>query len=175
MEVVGKGKSMDNKGTKQERNLNVALGGVSCVFKREIKPFQQYEIWSRVLTWDEKWLYIVSYFVIGGTGKAVMESLHTQGQKGTNFNPNKAILASSVSRYVFKDGRITVRPESVLGHNDLYPVTEVEVDAEDRHSQGPEAVERVSEIFARQRQRGSGIQLRRFLGVTLTYELRCNL
>ncbi|KAA8650156.1 uncharacterized protein ATNIH1004_002837 [Aspergillus tanneri] len=83
-----------------------------------------------------------------------MESLHTQGQKGTNFNPNKAILASSVSRYVFKDGRITVRPESVLGHNDLYPVTEVEVDAEDRHSQGPEAVERVSEIFARQRQRG---------------------
>jgi hypothetical protein len=35
--------------------LNCLLGGVSCTFRREIKPLQRFEIWTRVLCWDEKW------------------------------------------------------------------------------------------------------------------------
>ncbi|KAI9815798.1 MAG: hypothetical protein M1827_002194 [Pycnora praestabilis] len=42
------------------------LGGVSCVFRREIKPYKRYEMWSRVLCWDRKWLYIVTHFVKDG-------------------------------------------------------------------------------------------------------------
>ncbi|KAL3429418.1 hypothetical protein BDV09DRAFT_200631 [Aspergillus tetrazonus] len=38
----------------KNRSLDVALGGVSCFFKREIKALQAFEIWSRVLSWDEK-------------------------------------------------------------------------------------------------------------------------
>ncbi|KAK1144819.1 hypothetical protein N8T08_004831 [Aspergillus melleus] len=44
------------------------LSGVQCVFRREIKPYQGYEVWSRVMSWDEKWVYIVSHFVERGPG-----------------------------------------------------------------------------------------------------------
>ncbi|KAI9684703.1 MAG: hypothetical protein M1829_000078 [Trizodia sp. TS-e1964] len=47
--------------------VGFALGGVSCVFKREIKPYKAYEIWTRILTWDQKWIYTVSHFVEKGT------------------------------------------------------------------------------------------------------------
>lgn len=116
----------------KERSLNIALGGVSCVFKREIKPFQRFEIWSRVLAWDEKWLYIVSYFVLPGTGKAALKSLHDGAKKGKEFDPNNAILASSLSRYVFKDGRITIRPEDALVYNGLYGDNSAFVSERDR-------------------------------------------
>ncbi|KAL4811791.1 hypothetical protein BDW67DRAFT_189309 [Aspergillus spinulosporus] len=44
----------------KDRSLNVALGGVSSFFKREIKPLQVFEIWSRVLSWDEKWVMLLA-------------------------------------------------------------------------------------------------------------------
>ncbi|KAH8667318.1 hypothetical protein BGZ60DRAFT_377849, partial [Tricladium varicosporioides] len=80
--------------------LILALGGVSCTFKREIKPYQKYQIWSRVLAWDEKWMYIASYFVKDG-----------------------AIFASAISKYVFKQGRKTIRPEEVFQKLNLIPAT----------------------------------------------------
>ncbi|KAI0178930.1 hypothetical protein GGR52DRAFT_281892 [Hypoxylon sp. FL1284] len=43
--------------------FGLALGGVSCNFKREVRPYEDYEIWSKILTWDEKWIYIVTHFV----------------------------------------------------------------------------------------------------------------
>jgi hypothetical protein len=33
----------------------VALGGISCLFKKEILPYKKYEMWTRVLCWDRKW------------------------------------------------------------------------------------------------------------------------
>ena len=41
----------------------MALGGVTCTFKRELKPYRKYEIWTRVLSWDEKWVYVISHIV----------------------------------------------------------------------------------------------------------------
>ncbi|EAW11683.1 acyl-CoA thioesterase [Aspergillus clavatus NRRL 1] len=135
-----------------ERSLNIALGGVSCVFKREIKPLQQYEIWSRVLAWDEKWLYVVSYFVKAGTGKAVMRSLHGD-QKSAGFDPNKVILASSLSRYVFKDGRITVQPQDVLIHNGLHPAPGSGSEKEGKGASEKSTQEALN-VFASQKERG---------------------
>ncbi|KAF9890448.1 hypothetical protein FE257_005853 [Aspergillus nanangensis] len=129
--------SESGKGT--EKTLNVALGGVSCVFKREIKPFQRYEIWSRVLAWDHKWLYMVSYFVVAGTGEKVIRSLHTESGKPSGVDFSKAVLASSLSRYVFKDGRMTISPADVLGYNGL--ISE------------PEGAENES-VFTQQQQKG---------------------
>ncbi|WEW56702.1 hypothetical protein PRK78_002150 [Emydomyces testavorans] len=98
----------------EEKSLRVALGGTSCVFKREIKPLQQYEVWSRVLTWDETWLYIWSYFVKKGTGRAVTKALEERQRGCGGFDVGKAILASA-------DGRRTVRPEGVLVMMGLHP------------------------------------------------------
>ncbi|MCJ1305211.1 hypothetical protein MMC08_008025 [Hypocenomyce scalaris] len=44
----------------------VMLGGVHCSFRREIKPYEGYDIWTRVLGWDRKWLYVMSHFVKKG-------------------------------------------------------------------------------------------------------------
>ncbi|KAL4789299.1 hypothetical protein BDV19DRAFT_395181 [Aspergillus venezuelensis] len=125
-----------DKDEPKERSLNIMLGGVSCAFTREIKPLQQFEIWSRVLAWDGKWLFVVSYFVRSGTsinsdsmegltgkGKDQKENKTQQEPKDVHLaNKNKAsaILASSLTRYVFKDGRVTVKPEDVLRYNGLY-------------------------------------------------------
>ncbi|KAJ5727034.1 hypothetical protein N7493_006061 [Penicillium malachiteum] len=86
----------------RRRPLIAALGGVNCVFRREIKPYQSYEIVSRVLSWDEKWVYIVSYFL-----------KRSRTKKDTEITEDR-ILASAVSKYVFKQGRQTVQPAEVL-------------------------------------------------------------
>lgn len=40
--------------------LAAIIGSVTTSFKKEIRIFQEYEVWSRILTWDRKWLYIVT-------------------------------------------------------------------------------------------------------------------
>ncbi|KAJ5135531.1 uncharacterized protein N7515_004809 [Penicillium bovifimosum] len=38
----------------------IVLGSVYCTFKREIKPFELYEMHSKVISWDKKWIkYVV--------------------------------------------------------------------------------------------------------------------
>lgn len=118
------------------------LGGVSCIFRREIRPYERYEIWSRMLCWDRKWVYIVSHFVRKGhvrpkeytlqpmkviaTGRAAAETkFKSDGSKlslGTSPHAtNPAIFASAISKYVFKTGRLTIPPERILDAADLLP------------------------------------------------------
>ncbi|GLA41776.1 hypothetical protein AnigIFM63309_009882 [Aspergillus niger] len=99
--------------------LNIALGSTACVFKREIKPYQAYEIHTRVLSWDEKWVYFVSHFVKTGGKKDKGEVVF--GGSATGVKDEKCILASAVTRYVFKKGRISVSPETVLSRAGLLP------------------------------------------------------
>ncbi|PWY87434.1 hypothetical protein BO70DRAFT_427379 [Aspergillus heteromorphus CBS 117.55] len=107
-------------------DLGIALGSTACVFKREIKPYQRYEIHTRVLCWDEKWLYFVSHFVkVGGKGSVVFEA-GGKGRKGMGMGragdvDEKRVLASAITRYVFKKGRISVAPEKVLMQAGLLP------------------------------------------------------
>lgn len=70
----------------------IALGGVHMSFRREIAIYERVRIRSRVLTWDGKWLVIVSSFLREG----------------------EILCAVGLSRYVLKKGRFTVRPERVL-------------------------------------------------------------
>lgn len=92
--------------------MYVALAGVSCLFRREIKPFEKYEVVNRVLGWDSKWVWVVSHFVqLGGK----LEN----GKDGQA--PQRKIFASALSKYVFKMGRITVKPEDLLAECKLLP------------------------------------------------------
>lgn len=105
------------------------LSGVQCVFKREIKPYQPYEVWSRILSWDEKWLYIVSHFV--ERNKFRPSQFYLQ-KRGSEISPPlrtlhtddavKKVFASSISRYVFKQGRKTFPPERMLTECGLLPL-----------------------------------------------------
>ncbi|OOF94190.1 hypothetical protein ASPCADRAFT_171765 [Aspergillus carbonarius ITEM 5010] len=107
--------------------LGIALGSTACVFKREIKPYQKYEIHSRVLGWDGKWLVFVSHFVKPGSGNGKGgRGGGGVGKEGAQVD-EKRILASAVTRYVFKKGRVSVSPETVLKAAGLLPEKGVEV------------------------------------------------
>ncbi len=121
-------------------SFGFALGAVSCHFKRAILPYQKYEMWTRILTWDDKWLYLVTHFVQAGRVKPTTYSLQpwkkktvvpgsktdnksSSSSRNSNSNSNKqddettphpAILATSVARYVFKQGRWSIPPDTVL-------------------------------------------------------------
>ncbi|KAI1137205.1 hypothetical protein F5Y05DRAFT_81609 [Hypoxylon sp. FL0543] len=58
--------------------FGLALGGVSCNFKRELRPYEEYEMWSKILTWDEKWIYIVTHFVRKDAAKPKNYSLYPE-------------------------------------------------------------------------------------------------
>lgn len=114
--------------------FSIVLGGVSCNFRREIKPYEGFEIWTRILCWDQKWLYVISHFVKKGAVKPRKYTLqpwrktpvmkedeaHAQGDR-TKAGPHPAIFASGIAKYVFKKGHLTVPPERVLRNSELLP------------------------------------------------------
>jgi hypothetical protein len=116
----------------QPGNLLVALGSVACWFHREIQPYRSYEMWTRLLTWDRKWFYIVSYFVVPGTLKPdefVLQpwrSKRTKTPSAESLEERKQrirrkIFATSIATYVVKKGRLTIPPEIVLQRSQMLP------------------------------------------------------
>lgn len=88
------------------KSISIVLGSVFCSFKREIKPFELFEIQSKLIAWDQKWAYIISFFLRPGSKK-------TGGQK--------TLLATAVSKYVVKKGRLTIAPERLLCASGFLP------------------------------------------------------
>ncbi|KAK9460561.1 uncharacterized protein V1516DRAFT_696284 [Lipomyces oligophaga] len=78
------------------RWVYIPLGAVASVFRREIKPYASYNIRSKIVGWDDKWLFVVSKF----------ESPQT-----------KKLHAISVTKYVFKMGRKTLPIREALERN----------------------------------------------------------
>jgi len=137
----GVGKLHQNKTTKLVLDPNgnpalgkwgIMLGSVMCSFKREIGMFEGFEMWSRLLCWDRKWLYIVTHFVKKGTVKPSAYILTDgswfgkKGYKKVNGKGNaeldeKSICASAISKYVLKLGRLTIHPEVHLECSGMLP------------------------------------------------------
>jgi hypothetical protein len=103
----------------------IALGGLACNFKREILPYHKYEMWSRILCWDRKWFYLVTWLVKPGVGKPSSFSLQPwRKPKAGEVQPEKlkgAIYATAIAKYVVKKGRITVPAEQVLLDAEMVP------------------------------------------------------
>lgn len=119
--------SKRGENTLTQKTIN--LGGTSCTFKKPIPPFARYEISSRILCWDEKWVYVASHFTRPGSNrptqflvgpqaaklpKALGEANKTEGQKDCAY-------ATAIAKYVFKAGRITCSPETVMMECGLLP------------------------------------------------------
>jgi hypothetical protein len=92
---------------------------------------QGFEIFTRLLAWDRKWVYIVSHIVTKGKvepEKYVLQpwkkgrgKVKTERQGSEEEDLGKHIFATSVARYVFKKGRLTINPEIVLERSHLLP------------------------------------------------------
>lgn len=120
----------------REVGVRVALGGVAVNFRKEIKPLERVEVWTRVLAWDQKWLYVVGYFVRpgsvrvrgrvlggkdkGGGGWGWGGGAAEKGGKGGEEG-RPVVYASAIAKYVCKKGRVTVPPERVLRASKLLP------------------------------------------------------
>jgi hypothetical protein len=82
---------------------NVILGAAHASFYREVGMYERYEVRSRVLGWDQKWLVILSVFVRPG-----------KKRRNETAEKTETVLASALSKYVVKKGRYTVPPEDCL-------------------------------------------------------------
>lgn len=85
-------------------SFTIKLGAVKCSFRREIRPYERYEMWTRVLSWETKWLYTITHFV-----------RKDPKSKGTT------VCATAISQCVFKSGRRTIPPEVMLRTSGLWP------------------------------------------------------
>ncbi|KAL2257425.1 hypothetical protein VTK26DRAFT_196 [Humicola hyalothermophila] len=116
----------DKDGNVVKGTFGLGLGAVFCSFRKEIAPLQGYEMWTRILSWDRKWLYIITHFVVKG-------KVRPTGWDGKRMGPtrpklvrsgsgepvkeedwSKYVIATAVSKYVFKLGRFTVHPALVI-------------------------------------------------------------
>lgn len=123
---------LDPDGFAVRGGFGIGLGAVFCSFRREIGLMQAYETWSRVLAWDRKWLYIVTHFVVKGKVKPTSwdgrsrgpvrpRNVKVDGKDAQAEDFGKWVIATAVSKYVFKLGRFTVHPAIVIGENGLLP------------------------------------------------------
>jgi hypothetical protein len=114
--------------------FGIALGAVSCNFKKELKPYESYEMWTRIVSWDEKWIWIVTHFVRKDATRPKSYTLYPEQtdseelNKGSKFDPKSGMCASALSKCVFKQGRKTVSPEFMLRASGLLPVATEESD-----------------------------------------------
>ncbi|RMZ92428.1 hypothetical protein DV736_g346, partial [Chaetothyriales sp. CBS 134916] len=96
--AIGKGGEQALEKEGYHGRINVMLGSVHTSFHKEIKPYERYEVRSRVLGWDKKWVVLISFFIRPAKGSGGKEEL----------------LASSLSKYVVKKKRFTVSPDRCL-------------------------------------------------------------
>lgn len=128
----------DREGRLVRGGLGIGLGAVFCSFRREVAPLQAYELWTRVLAWDRKWLYLVTHFVAAGKvrptawdgeGSARWFGPLRRGGRGETAPLGEAegegfekhVIATAVSKYVFKVGRFTVHPTIVMEKSGVLP------------------------------------------------------
>jgi len=112
------------------------LGGVQIIWRKEIKPYTDYEVWTRVLSWGDKWFYTVTHFVQKGAFKPALylqnEKLSTEeADKLAHQSADKAkemrelharkIYASAISRVVVKQGREVIKPADLLAQAGMLP------------------------------------------------------
>lgn len=116
----------------------IALGAVACSFRKEIKPLARFEVWTRLLSWDDKWIYVVSHIVRPGVLRPKGYHLQPWKEHSTSWFSGKgskrkvkadptpeqlrsAVYATSIAKYVCKNGRKTVPPTVLLERSRLLP------------------------------------------------------
>ncbi|THV55074.1 hypothetical protein BGAL_0014g00040 [Botrytis galanthina] len=115
---------VDANGKKMRGRWGIILGGTSFSFRKEVAP---------LLCWDKKWIYIVTHFVKKGKVKPkgyVLGDGSWLGGRNARFVAQEGeaekieenyILATGISKYVIKLGRMTIHPEVLLASSGLLP------------------------------------------------------
>lgn len=78
----------------REQKWYPVVGYSKLTYKRSLSPFQRYELKTRVLGWDEKWIYLEQDFVVGDVLYA-RGTVKTIFLKGGNKIPS-SVLAQAI-------------------------------------------------------------------------------
>jgi hypothetical protein len=121
--------TMNGLSGKASSKFSLALGGVSCTFHKELLPYEKYDLWTRILAWDRKWLYVVTHFIRRDSrGTTPDVTLYPQQRKASSSEESSptaggkvTIVTSALSKVVFKDGRKTISPIDMMARSDLVP------------------------------------------------------
>lgn len=112
------------------------LGGVQIIWRKEIKPYTDYEVWTRALAWSDKWFYAVTHFVQKGAFKPQLylqdakmstheaeDVINASAKKAKDMRDvhAKKIYASAISRVIVKKGRQGIKPADFLAECGLLP------------------------------------------------------
>lgn len=57
--------------TMLKRRWRAVLGSITIRYRRALTPFQRYDLVTRILGWDEKWVFIEQQFVVDGQACAI--------------------------------------------------------------------------------------------------------
>lgn len=123
----------------KKKKVMPVLGGASASFRRAIPPLGKYEVVTRVLCWDEKWIYIVSWFVKPRNMRARKMSNYGSSDdlkgsatgcvKHEHCQPlpiPRNVYATALAKYVIKASGVTVPPERLMVASGLVPVGDSE-------------------------------------------------
>ena len=100
-------------------------------------------MWTRVLSWDEKWIYILTHFVkkdsvkpeeftlypeqnVGLKNSKAKSQVKDENHHSNGVDLNKAIVATALSRCVFKAGRRTISPMLMMKYSGLLPLDSID-------------------------------------------------
>lgn len=95
------------------RGMSLVMGGTACTFFKPIAPFQRYEVRSQVLSWDDKWLYVGSWFLAPGASRWLARPDHGQ-QETVDKTVRSKVFAAAISKYRFKSSSLSLAPVEVL-------------------------------------------------------------
>lgn len=104
-------------GSKQWPYIPVA--NVFTTYFRDIKPFERYSVTSRILCWDEKWIYVLSEFT-KPCSSSNSANISKSGIERDLKRDNETLCSLSLTKYVLKNGRITISPVDAFTSCGLY-------------------------------------------------------
>jgi acyl-CoA thioesterase FadM len=78
------------------RRWRPMVGSATIRFRRALLPFQRFELKTRVVCWDEKWIYLEQRFVVGGHAVAI--GLVKGLFRGPEGNVAPSVVAEAVAR-----------------------------------------------------------------------------
>ncbi len=86
----------------RKEGLGPVLGSSTIRFRRPIRPFQKFDVTVRMLTWDERWIYLEQRILAGG---------------------DVASIAIMKTTFVGKQGRVpTEKLMTIMGYTGAKPI-----------------------------------------------------
>lgn len=107
----------------------IPLASITNHFLKEIKPFQNYQMHTKIVGWGNKWVWLITIFTVNENFKQInndfqnlnpllpesIPPLYLYQNKNENEKKiGKRICCISLGKLVFKEGRKTLKPWDVV-------------------------------------------------------------